>query len=221
MNSMPGARYDFKTRESLAAALSNAVGQALDRVIARKGHAKLAVSGGTTPQLFFEHLSHSPLAWDKVTITLVDERQVDETSPRSNARLVKGSLLKNRAAAATFVPLFQNAQAAARLTLDVVMLGMGLDGHTASFFPGGDRLRDALDPANREGVIAITAPGAGEPRLTFALAKLLSASFLFLHIEGRDKATVLETALQGEDVLAMPIRAVLNSGKPLSIYWCD
>ena len=206
-------------REDLAQALTRAVSQALSRVITEKGSATLAVSGGTTPQRFFECLSATEISWNRVAVTLVDERQVDETSPRSNAQLVKASLLQENAAKARFVPLFQNEHEAEKLHPDVVVLGMGTDGHTASFFPGGDNLAKALDPATTEGLIAITAPGAGESRLTFTLARLLPAR-LFLHIEGEEKRRVLDRALAGSDPLEMPIRAVLHSGRPLAVHWC-
>ncbi|MCA0433831.1 MAG: 6-phosphogluconolactonase [Proteobacteria bacterium] len=206
-------------REELAGALARAVSQALSRVITEKGKATLAVSGGTTPQRFFELLSHAAITWNKVTVTLVDERQVDDDSPRSNARLVKAALLQNNARVAGFAPLFRNEKAAALLHPDVVVLGMGADGHTASFFPGGDTLSKAIDPQSREGVMAISAPAAGEPRLTFTLARLLPAK-LFLHIEGVEKRRVLAEAQAGKDAMQMPIRAVLHSGRPLSVYWC-
>ena len=210
----------FAKREDLAKALAEAVSRALADVIAEKGKATLAVSGGTTPQRFFECLSEESVEWPKVTVTLVDERQVDETSPRSNAQLVKSCLLQNKAVAARFVPLHQNAAAASHLDLDVVILGMGNDGHTASFFPGGDRLAAALDVSNEDGIVTMTAPGAGEPRLTFTLAKLLGATSLFLHLEGQQKRDVLDKATSGTDMMDMPIRAVLHSRHPLQIYWC-
>jgi 6-phosphogluconolactonase len=207
-------------RQALADALALTVGRALSRVVTVKGKAVLAVSGGTTPQLFFQSLARQQVSWNKIVVTLVDERQVDENSPRSNARLVKANLMQDKAEAATFVPLFQNAKKAAALDLDVVVLGMGNDGHTASFFPGGDRLKDAIDLSNQDAVIEINAPGAGEPRLTFTLAKLVSAQRLFLHIEGAEKYQVLENAKAGGDVASMPIRAVLRQPKKIEIYWC-
>jgi 6-phosphogluconolactonase len=98
-----------------------------------------------------------------------------------------------------------------------VILGMGNDGHTASFFPGGDTLAEAL---SAEGpTLAIRAPGAGEPRISFTLPRLLETEGLYLHIEGEEKAQVLETALGDGAVEDMPIRAVLRSGAPLAIYW--
>jgi 6-phosphogluconolactonase len=210
----------FASRSDLAAALAADVATALARLIAAQGTATLAVSGGTTPALFLEALSGMAIAWDRVTVTLVDERQVPEDSDRSNARLVRAHLLKDRAAAARFVPLYDNPEAATLEHLDVVVLGMGTDGHTASFFPAGNHLAEALDPHGRERLIAMTAPGASEPRLTFTLPMLLGASVLMLHIEGAEKRAVLEKALADGPALDMPIRAVLRGDRPVKLYWC-
>jgi 6-phosphogluconolactonase len=213
-------RENFENRHALAEALADRVARGLSRAISRQGIAVLAVSGGTTPALFLERLSQQDISWEKVTITLVDERQVDETSPRSNARLVKQGLMQNKASLARFVPLFQNQNAAETLTLDVVVLGMGEDGHTASFFPGGDQLSAALDKKTKNQILPMQAPAAGEPRLTFTLAALLKAKVLCLHVEGLKKQDVLATAIAGTDVLDMPIRAVLQADHPLEIFWC-
>ncbi len=150
--------HPFETRPALAQALARDVAAALTAAIETRGAASLAVSGGSTPKLFFEALSAKALFWDKVTVTLVDERFVPPESDRSNHRLVAENLLQNKAKAAYFVPLFQPAaspeDAATLATVkteaicdpfDVVILGMGTDGHTASFFPGGDNLYEALD----------------------------------------------------------------------------
>jgi 6-phosphogluconolactonase len=220
INPVIEARFDFVNREALASGLADRVARGLSRAISRTGSATLAVSGGTTPTLFFEHLSRESISWEKVTITLVDERQVGEDSPRSNARLARHSLLQNNVMAAKFVPLFRNELVASALDLDVVVLGMGDDGHTASFFPGGDRLAEALDMKTVSALLPMQAPGAGEPRLTFTLATLLKAKVLCLHIEGAKKQAVLEKAVAGTDVFDMPIRAVLQSDRPLDIFWC-
>lgn len=212
--------HDFANRDALASGLADRVARGLSRAISRQGNAVLAVSGGTTPRLFFEHLSHEAITWEKVTITLVDERQVDEDSDRSNARLLRQNLLQNNAGAARFVPLFRNELAASALEPDVVVLGMGEDGHTASFFPGGNNLDEALNPKTTTALITMAAPGAGEPRLTFTLAHLLKTKLLCLHIEGMSKQAVLEKAMAGTDVHEMPIRAVLQADRPLDIFWC-
>jgi 6-phosphogluconolactonase len=213
-------RHNFENREALAKALADRVARGLSRAISRQGAAVLAVSGGTTPALFFEHLSREDISWDKVTVTLVDERQVDEQSPRSNAKLVKQGLLQNQAKRARFVPLHQNQNAAETLALDVVILGMGEDGHTASFFPGGDNLAAALDKEAQTVITTMQAPAAGEPRLTFTLPALLKAKVLCLQVEGQKKDAVLEAAIAGTDIMAMPIRSVLQADQPLEIFWC-
>ena len=210
----------FTAREELAETLARDVADELIRAIAAKGKATLAVSGGATPKLFFDKLSRAELAWARVTVAFVDERQVPESSERSNARLVRQHLLRNKAAAAKFVPLFDNAEAGKTSAFDVAILGMGSDGHTASFFPGADRLAEALDSDTPQRLIEINAPGAGEPRLTFTLPVLEAAGRLALHIEGAEKKTVLNRALGDGPQEDMPVRAVLRSQTPVTLYWC-
>ena len=198
--------------------------------LAARGHASIALSGGTTPRRFLQALSRQPLDWANVTVTLVDERWVPDDHERSNARLVKEHLLQQEAASARFVPLYRatatpdeslaDIAAALPATLDVVVLGMGGDGHTASFFPGGDRLADAMDPATTATVLPMRAPGAGEPRITLTLPVLRDAGHLYLHIEGGEKRQVLQQALSGQGKGAgYPVRNVLQALRaPLQVY---
>ncbi len=230
---MTATRRSFGTKEDLALALAGAVAEHLNDGIAARGKAVLAVSGGSTPGRFFAVLSRrKDIDWDNVIVTLVDERWVPETEDRSNAGLVNEKLLQGPAASAHFVPLYSGgdaptAPAIARTNIalnalprpfDVVILGMGNDGHTASFFPGGDTLTEAL---TGEGpALAIRAPGAGEPRVTFVLERLLDAKGLYLHIEGEEKLKTLELAAADGPVEDMPIRAVLRQSRtPLTIFW--
>ena len=100
----------------------------------------------------------------------------------------------------------------------LVLLGMGNDGHTASFFPGGDTLDAALK--GTADALAIQAPGAGEPRVTLSLGRLLKTRALYLHIEGEEKAETLRRALGAGPVEEMPVRAVLQQeAVPLIIVW--
>ena len=228
---MRPARREFRDKDQLADALAEAVAGNLKSGAKSRGAASLAVSGGSTPARFFRALSQrDDVPWDKVTVTLVDERWVDESSDRSNGRLVRANLLTGRAAAASFVPLYQGgtepdayaaglAQRRVPQPLDAAVLGMGNDGHTASFFPGGDTLAEAL--AGEGPVVAIRAPGAGEPRVTLTLKALLAARALYLHIEGDEKVETLQRAEAEGPIEDMPVRAVLRQTQtPLTIYWC-
>ncbi|RDE09985.1 6-phosphogluconolactonase [Pelagibacterium lacus] len=227
-------RNVFSNKDKLAEALADAVLDALNAGLDERGRAVLAVSGGSTPKRFFEVLAaRDDVDWENVIITLVDERWVDESSDRSNAALVKDHLLAGPAAVAQFVPLYAggetpDAEAIARTNarlaelprpFDVVILGMGNDGHTASFFPGGDTLEAALGDDGP--ALAIRAPGAGEPRVTLTLPRVLDTRALYLHIEGDEKARTLDKALETGPVADMPVRAVLSQGHvPVSLYWC-
>jgi 6-phosphogluconolactonase len=217
---MIGERIEFVNREALATCLARKICYVLSKVITLKGGAVLAVSGGTTPTLLFDHLSRAQISWEKVKVTLVDERQVPDDNSRSNAKLVKEHLLRNRAASSEFVPLFENPQAADLPKFAACVLGMGFDGHTASFFPGGNNLAQAIDPKTSRALVDMSAEGAGEPRITFTLPRIVAATYLALHIEGREKQVVLEKAEGGTDISEMPIRAVLQSSNPIDVYWC-
>lgn len=225
--------HSFENGPALAEALADKVATTLAESIASRGSATLAVSGGSTPKAFFEALSKKPLDWSNVSVTLVDERFVPADNPRSNHLLVATHLLQNEASEAEFIPLYQpeeTIEAAAAVAtdavseigtpLDVVILGMGADGHTASFFPGGDNLEDALDLELPPRVLTMEAAGAGEPRLTLSFSSVADAGLLIVHIEGAEKKAVLEKALKGQDEAEMPIRAVLERAETdVEIYW--
>ncbi|MER8434637.1 6-phosphogluconolactonase [Mesorhizobium caraganae] len=221
----------FAGRQDLAAALAGNVAARLTKAIDERGTALLAVSGGTTPAKFFAALSAIPIAWNKVTVTLVDERFVPASSPRSNAGLVAANLLQNAAAAAHFVPMYHEAASietaaasddmalkALAWPLDVVVLGMGGDGHTASFFPDANNLSALLDPASQRIVLPVHAPSGGEPRLTLSMARIIAAGFIALHIEGEDKRNAFDNAM-GPGA-KKPIRKVLEAAPiPVEVFW--
>lgn len=227
--------HNFTDGNAQATALAACIAERLRAGLEARGHAVLAVSGGSTPQAFFACLAEEPLDWARVQITLVDERWVSADSPRANARLVQSTLLQHAARRADFVPLYTGAatpeaglaEAAARINalpspFDAVVLGMGDDGHTASFFPGGDHLDAALDPHNHAAVIPMRAPTAGEPRITLTLARLLETRALYLLISGAHKREVLADAQLGLGVAQhYPVRAVLTQKRvPVAVYWC-
>jgi 6-phosphogluconolactonase len=217
-------RRNFADGAALAPVFAQWTAERLAAGIAARGAALLIVSGGRTPLRYFRALCDQPIDWSRVAVTLADERRVANDSPRSNAKLVRETLLQGRAAAAPFVPLAdarldedqELAAANARivtlpLPADVVALGMGDDGHTASWFPRADGLAEAMDLGARVLVAPIRAAGAPEPRLTLTGRVLLRARAIALHIEGADKLATLDNALGAGPVEDMPIRAVLRS----------
>ena len=226
--------HAFPDPATLAASLAATVAGNLRTALTARGVASLALSGGNTPKRFLQALSRESLDWQHVVVTLVDERWVPESSERSNARLLRQNLLHGAAAAARFLPLHRDTpepeQALAKIErdlaalsspFDVVVLGMGNDGHTASFFPGGDRLAEALDPATTAKALPMRAPGAGEPRLTLTLPPILAARHLYLHIEGAEKQRVLADAISGNGAGAgYPMRSVLrHATSPVQVFY--
>ncbi|MCB1447948.1 MAG: 6-phosphogluconolactonase [Rhizobiaceae bacterium] len=225
--------HTFAGGADLAEALATRVAGALADGIAARGRASIAVSGGSTPKAFFRALSAKDIDWSGVVITLVDERFVPPESDRSNHGLVSAGLLQDKAAAASFVPLYHAVADAGDAALlasddlrripqpfDVAVLGMGGDGHTASFFPGGDNLARALDPKTPRGVMTMRAEGAGEERLTLTFSALRDARLLVLHIETEEKKNVLETALAQGAAGPLPIARVIGAAaSDIEIYW--
>ncbi len=225
--------YVFDSREALVDDLGDRIATALADAIELRGRAMIAVSGGSTPKNLFKVLSDKPIAWDKVTVTLVDERFVPPSNERSNHRLVAAHLLQNAASAAVFIPLFRvdkTPAEAAKLasetidglegTFDVAILGMGEDGHTASWFPGNGHLAELTAADQSYSVMASEGEGVPEPRLTMTLPILASTRLVVLHIEGYSKKATLDAALREGPVDEYPVRAILKKAtQPVQIFW--
>ena len=228
-------RHDFASPTALAQGLAQSVADDLRAALQARNLASLALSGGNTPKAFMQALAQQPLDWARVVVTLVDERWVPENHARSNARLLQESLLHGPPSAARFLSLYRataepedaldelerDLATSLPWPLDVAVLGMGEDGHTASFFPGGDRLAQALDPSGDARILPMRAPGAGEPRITLTLPALLQARRLYLHVEGAAKRHVLDQAVSGEGEGGhFPVRRVLQHvASPVRTYW--
>jgi 6-phosphogluconolactonase len=217
------------------AAIGAHIAQALRAAIAARGQASLAVSGGKSPIPMFEALREQDLHWAKVTVVLVDERVVPRDHEASNTALVTRHLLQGQTAAARFLPFFRelapqfNAEvldalvldASDRITdlpwpLDVAVLGMGEDAHTASLFPGAPGFARAIAPEQRLAwVVPDTAPHA---RISFTLSALLAARELVLSIAGENKLAVYRRAAEKADE-TLPISLLLNqSNTPVSVW---
>lgn len=218
---------EYADAEMMMMDLADTLASELSSALRANDTASLAVPGGTTPGPIFDSLCGVDLDWSHVQVMLTDERWVPEASERSNTRLLRQRLLTDRAAAATYLPLYADAPTpeeklpalAAALTpalpLTVALLGMGADMHTASIFPGADQLDRALHGSDL--LVAMRAPGAPEPRITLSAAVLNAAMSRHIVIVGSEKREALEKArhLPPEEA---PVAAVLNGA---TVHWAE
>ncbi|GAA5100252.1 6-phosphogluconolactonase [Bartonella acomydis] len=233
MHGMNIDRLNFETPKNLALALADRVAAELSIAVLERKRAVLVVSGGKTPELFFHYLSKADIDWQNIIITLVDERFVPAHHERSNEYMVQRYLLQNFATKARFVGLYHKAltvelaafSAASRINtlpkpFDVIILGMGIDGHTASFFPDADRLKQALDLQTQALVLPLHVKSAIEPRLTLTLPVIMQSRCIILHFEGFQKRDCFKKVCQDGPDMEMPIRAVLRNAHHLvQVYW--
>lgn len=223
--------HNFDSVSQLNAKFVDTIAAILTNGIEKNGRASLVVSGGRTPKAMFNVLSTTNLDWSKVDITLADERWVDEDDGASNTAMVKRELLINNAAAANFYPLKtpqEDAnQAVATLNkqlgdmhtpFDVLILGMGEDGHTASLFPCSAQIKDGLNLDNTSDYIAVTPTTAPNQRMSLTLKRLLLSENVFLHVTGESKKQVLVEVLKNDNELEMPIRAMIKH-LDVNLFW--
>ncbi|PLC51266.1 6-phosphogluconolactonase [Pollutimonas subterranea] len=224
----PELQYDFDDQKDYLNTMVDKVSSVLANAIEHTGCAGLAVSGGRSPVPLFERLSLEALPWEKIHITLVDERFVPPDHPDSNERLVRTHLLKNRARQARFTGLVSHPgdlalclQDANRQThaISLAVLGMGDDGHTASLFPEAPQLEQALDTQASHRYVHVSPAHAPHERISMTLAALLASGHLLLAISGPHKRRIAEqAALQATPRL--PVSYLISqSGVPLDVYW--
>lgn len=230
---LPGGveAHFFDTPDDAAISLANAAATHIAERLLIAPRVSLVVSGGSTPLPFFKALREKTLDWTRVDVLLADERWVPENHEDSNARLVKETLLQGPAAEANYLSLKQPGDSPAdglsdveaalaelHLPLDLLVLGMGNDGHTASLFPDAPELDQALDMDSASIVAPATPPSQPQKRVTLTLRALSQAGFTALHLKGDDKLETLQTASSDiENIREMPIRAFLKPG--LQIFW--
>jgi len=228
-----GEFLEFPFSGMLAVALATRISDLLRDGIHRRGQASLAVSGGGTPIPLFTRLAETDLAWNKVTVSLVDERWVEPEARDSNENLVRTWLLHHKAAAACFIPMKTRDATAAQgeeacailqraipLPYDCLILGMGNDGHTASLFPGAKNLDAAVDLHSGMICMAMQPPAASHERMTLTLPAILNSRQLFLYLQGEEKKKVLARARDEGDAREMPVRFILRQVTiPLAVYW--
>lgn len=217
---------EYADREMLSIDVANKLAGELRSALEHEERVLMAVPGGTSPGPIFDDLCAADLDWSRVDVMLSDERWVPEDSDRSNTRLLRERLLVERAAAARYLPLYLPGAApedrlaelseaiTPRLPIQVLLLGMGADMHTASLFPGADQLAEALDP-KAPVLMAMRAPGAPEPRITLTAPVLDGAMSKHVIIFGEEKRDALDRARSLKPAEA-PIAAVLSQAL---VHW--
>jgi len=222
--------YSTNNSESLATDLCHSIGEILTETIRTRGRASMALSGGITPIPLFKELSLLNIDWMKVDLTITDDRWVDPKNADSNELLVRTHLIKNKASKVNFIPLKNTSKTAKdgkknseemlkniMLPFDVIVLGMGSDGHTASLFPCSDELPDAMNLNNLNYLISISPKSAPYQRISLTAKMIIDAKNVFLHLNGSNKLHTLENAMELKNSSKTPIYAFLENG--LNIYW--
>ena len=226
----------FADKDSWADACAGRLAGALGEGLSEQGRAMFAGAGGSTPSPIYRRLARTDLDWSRVAVTLVDERHVPESSPDSNARLMRETLLTGKAAAARFIPLHHAAvtvdRAAAMAAkalqvegkLDAVLLGMGEDGHICSMFPGSPTLKTLLTTALEPAVFGVPPGRDGmappQERISLNIPYLARARRVVLALTGAKKRAVFEAEATG-DPAVQPIAALIASGAPLEVLWTE
>jgi 6-phosphogluconolactonase len=216
--------HSYESPEVLFDAAAAAVAGALAEGVT------LVCSGGTTPEPLYRRLAQAPLPWDRIAVTLSDERWVAPDSPDSNEALVRRALPQARLTPLrteaptpeAALPALDAAVAALPRPFAVTVLGMGADLHTASLFPGAEGLEAALD-RDRPALVAALRPAeaAGSTRrVSLTLRALLDSRLIVLLLKGADKRAALERALGPGPLAEAPVRGVLLQDRvPVHIYW--
>ena len=212
----------YPDRDLMFVDLASKLAGELEAALLHEDRVALAVPGGTTPGPVFDELCAADIDWSRVDVLLTDERQVPPDHERSNERLIRERLLTSRAAAATFVRLVPEGEDASAqierlqtiLPIDVMVLGMGADMHTASLFPGSADLPAALD-RQAPPLMAVAASEGLEPRLTLTAPVLSGAIRTHVLITGEEKKNALEKA-RGANHLEAPIGLILGQA---DIHW--
>lgn len=219
----------FSNQDEQVAAILDSFLSTVTKILNTKDQITIALSGGKSPIPFLEKLSFANLDFSKITFTLVDERIVDQSSIDSNENLLRTYLLKNNAISAKFINLMEAGKTPNQMkdsanqrvdNIDLAILGMGEDGHTASIFPDCAQLQEAIDLNNINKFIITNPISAKYQRISLTLAEIIKIPNLILSINGKTKLNVLNEAILGDN-LNYPVSFVLTRKPETQIFWYE
>jgi 6-phosphogluconolactonase len=217
---------EYNDREELVSSVAKILASDLIASIKDRENVMFSVPGGSTPGPIFDKLCEFDLDWRRVSIILNDERWVPESNERSNTKLLRERLLIKKATLATYISMYSDTitpelgipklkkRVDPNLPISVLLFGMGADMHTASLFPGGDKLEEALSN-NAPTLLPMRAAGAMEARMTLTAQVLNSSRFKHLVIFGEEKRKAFEKAIDLPNSIA-PVSAILPGA---SVHW--
>ena len=217
---------EYNDREELVSSVAKILAYDLIASIKDRENVMFSVPGGSTPGPIFDKLCEFDLDWRRVSIILNDERWVPESNERSNTKLLRERLLIKKATLATYISMYSDTitpelgipklkkRIDPNLPISVLLFGMGADMHTASLFPGGDKLEEALSD-NAPTLLPMRAAGAMEARMTLTAQVLNSSRFKHLVIFGEEKRKAFEKAINLPNSIA-PVSAILPGA---SVHW--
>ncbi len=227
---------EYECREALIDGVTSLIERTIRTAITSRGHASIALSGGSTPVPIYKKLADIDLDWSKVQIVLVDDRWVDLDQPGSNEAMIRETLGANPDALPNIIGLktshahpadgvaeLEDRLAALHMPIDLTLMGMGGDAHTASWFPGAEGLEAALNPNNPHilcGIDAKDAPGA-QPyryRISMTLSAVMNSRHIGLLLTGDEKRRVFESAATAS-VYEAPVKALLAAGPRFTTFW--
>jgi len=221
--------YYFDTRIEASTAAADRISELLADRLENNKRASLIVSGGTSPQQCMAALASTPLDWSRVQVVLSDERWVPTDHEDSNEKMLRDSLLVDKAAVAELLSIYEEGVSPAErceqlqdplpeLPFSCSLIGMGADGHFASLFPDAENLQEGLDVESDWLYLPIATAASPHPRVSMTLAGISRSDEILLLLFGEEKLDVLEQAKTSSN--GFPLSSLLRQKRaPVSVFW--